>query len=834
MPGAISNAVCGPQVPGTEPPEDGTELQDLNPCPLNVCCNVWGQCGTTDDFCVEAPADTGAPGTSKPGKNGCISSCGMEITNNNSPPSSFAHVAYFEAWNHNRRCLHMDVGKIDRDKYTHIHFAFADITPDYQVDVSKHQGQFNLMKTLTGIKRIVSFGGWAYSTEAPTYNIFRTGVTPANRVLLANNVVEFINGHGLEGVDFDWEYPAAPDLPDIPPGIIQEGQDYLEFLKLVKRRLPDKSVSIAAPASYWYLKGYPIKEIGAVVDYMIYMTYDLHGQWDHGNKWSSPGCIEGDCLRSHINLTETNSALAMITKAGVPANKVFVGISSYGRSFRMAEEGCTGVMCRFLGTSTESLAAKGPCTNTSGYISSAEIREILYQGQDSENSGYRVETYHDHASNSDIMVYNEVEWVAWMTDVTKRTRIDYYRGLNFGGVSDWAVDLDRDWGPYQIGESDLDQDGGRGCDLSLEFDDLEALEEAADGLQEGCHVIYALRILSKMLSDAVARYRDVDNGYDGKFNSYRRHMEKVLPAQLEQWAYWRDRDGFRGDGQKYFDCKFEGNSEWEGECPVPDDVVGNLLVGYWYLDMTLRDSDGFDKALSELGIDRSWVEFSRHKEEIRCTPTQQPTQCWTFDLAIEGYPTLKSDFEVPNPKDVVDEVLPNLAKLEDQLTAAIFDISLGIWEGNNADVVEVLSMPVFMMVQAVEGMATAKEIGDEVEEEEEKNLILTIITAVLFFVPVVGQFSAAAAGLVGLARAFAAAGAAGSLAMTIVDIIENPEAAPMAIASMLLGGRIRTPKNFADAAAARRAMSDAMRGNVGDVFKKHDDTLQRVLAACRR
>jgi hypothetical protein len=273
MPASVSNAICGPQVPGTKIPTDGTALKDLNPCPLNVCCNVWGQCGLTKDFCVPAPADTGAPGTSKPGANGCIASCGMNITNNASPPSSFAHVAYFEAWNSERDCLNMDVTDIDTKKYTHIHFAFIDITPDYSIDVSKVQAQFDKLKRMTGIKRIISFGGWAFSTEAPTYTIFRQGVTKANRVTLANNVIDFLQEHNLDGVDFDWEYPAAPDLPEIPAGILQEGLDYLEFLKIVKRRTQDigKSLSIAAPSSYWYLKGFPIKEIGAVVDYIIYM-----------------------------------------------------------------------------------------------------------------------------------------------------------------------------------------------------------------------------------------------------------------------------------------------------------------------------------------------------------------------------------------------------------------------------------------------------------------------------------------------------------------------------------------------------------------------------------
>ena len=55
----------------------------------------------TEDFCIESPADTGAPDTFKPGANGCISNCGMDIVNNEEPPDSFSAVAYFEAWNEN-------------------------------------------------------------------------------------------------------------------------------------------------------------------------------------------------------------------------------------------------------------------------------------------------------------------------------------------------------------------------------------------------------------------------------------------------------------------------------------------------------------------------------------------------------------------------------------------------------------------------------------------------------------------------------------------------------------------------------------------------------------
>lgn len=67
----------------------------------------------------------------------------------------------------------------------------------------------------------------------------------------------------------------------------------------MKSAMPSgKTVSFAAPASYWYLKQFPMKTIGKFVDYVVYMTYDLHGQWDAGNAWATPGCPTGNCLRS--------------------------------------------------------------------------------------------------------------------------------------------------------------------------------------------------------------------------------------------------------------------------------------------------------------------------------------------------------------------------------------------------------------------------------------------------------------------------------------------------------------------------------------------------------
>ncbi|KAK2762269.1 hypothetical protein FQN54_001279 [Arachnomyces sp. PD_36] len=437
MPAYIKDAECGPQVPGTKKPDNDTMIDNLNECPLNVCCNTWGHCGTDEGFCIDTSIEN-TPGTAEYGTNGCVSNCGLSIVNNNEPPAEFSRIAYFEAWNRERPCLHMDVTDIG-DPHTHIHFSFGHITEDYEVSAQGSESQFKLLVDMKDIKRIMSFGGWAFSNDPATSHIIRNGVKSENRQKFADNIVKFVEDNGLDGVDFDWEYPGADDIPGSDPGTPEDGPNYLEFLKLVREGLgDDKVLAIAAPASYWYLKNFPIDEISDVVSYIVYMTYDLHGQWDVDNKFVSPGCPEGNCLRSHVNSTITNNALAMVTKAGVKANKIMVGVTSYGRSFKMADPGCKDPMCKYLGERNKSPAMPGQCTETGGYIADAETLQIEKDGN------YTVERYWDEDSDSDIFIYNGDEWVGWMTEETKNRRLGSYKQLNFAGASDWAIDLQGD------------------------------------------------------------------------------------------------------------------------------------------------------------------------------------------------------------------------------------------------------------------------------------------------------------------------------------------------------------------------------------------------------
>jgi chitinase len=179
-------------------------------------------------------------------------------------------------------------------------------------------------------------------------------------------------------------------------------------------------------------------------------------------------------------------------------------------------------------------------------------------------------------------------------------------------------------------------------------------------------------------------------------------------------------------------------------------------------------------------------------------------------------PYLKKDYEIPDPKDIVEQAIDNTGNLAVAISARTMDISLGQWMGSSADVVQSLAVPVFMVQNAVEGMEDAKELGEEAEKEAAKKV------------------AAIAAGLVQVARLIAIAGIAGNAALGIQDIVENPEMAPLAILGMLTGGRLKSPKEFKDAAAFRRAMTGNNIASLGESFAKQDGMIQKIVKTCDR
>ncbi|KAL4958341.1 glycoside hydrolase superfamily [Aspergillus filifer] len=421
LPAPRTGAACGPTVPGTEMPTDGTPLAALNPCPLNACCNTLGNCGVSPEFCIFEEGPTGNPGTAPKGRLGCISNCGMDIVDNSEPPAEFMRIGYYESFNLDRPCLNLRAAHIKVHDYSHIHWGFATIDPSFRIGVNDTHKQWPDFLALEGVKRIVSFGGWGYTVNGEVYDVLREAMKPENVDTFIVNIMEFVQDNGLDGVDFDWEYPGASSAPPVNTGLQADGPNYLAFLKKLRKIFPrDKTVSMAAPASYWHLKGFPIEEMWRHLDYIIYMTYDFHGQWDYETSYIQDWCEGGNCLRSHV------------TKAGVPRNAIAVGVASYGRAFGMVDADCSGPECKFKGPETG--AIPGMCTRTPGIIAIAEIEALIIEGDINES-------YYDPASDSNILIYNDTQWVAFMSKGTMRRRVEYYRNLKFAGFANWAVDL---------------------------------------------------------------------------------------------------------------------------------------------------------------------------------------------------------------------------------------------------------------------------------------------------------------------------------------------------------------------------------------------------------
>lgn len=152
----------------------------------------------------------------------------------------------------------------------------------------------------------------------------------------------------------------VPRTPGTSAGPHDVGKQYLTFLKTVRDLLPDpKSLSVVLSPYYTYIHDFPVKEISKITDYIVFKGYDLHGQSDQGNVQANPGCLVGNCLRSHINKTEVEIGLNALVADGVSKKKIVMGMSSYGRSFVMNDTYCFAENCRFSGPPNVSFAKPG-------------------------------------------------------------------------------------------------------------------------------------------------------------------------------------------------------------------------------------------------------------------------------------------------------------------------------------------------------------------------------------------------------------------------------------------------------------------------------------------
>ena len=115
-----------------------------------------------------------------------------------------------------------------------------------------------------------------------------------------------------DGLQIDWE--------SVPK---EDDENFWEFLKKLKEELKGKPLSMAIPARTKTLQrdAYNYEKLSAIADRIIIMAYDEH--WST----SKPGAIAS---------TDWCRRIAEYTKTQIPAEKLVMGLSLYGRTWMSA------------------------------------------------------------------------------------------------------------------------------------------------------------------------------------------------------------------------------------------------------------------------------------------------------------------------------------------------------------------------------------------------------------------------------------------------------------------------------------------------------------------
>ncbi|KAH0171368.1 glycoside hydrolase family 6 protein, partial [Aureobasidium melanogenum] len=387
------------------------------------------------------------------------------------------------------------------------------------------------------------------------------------------------------------------------------------------------------------------------------------------------------------------------------------------------------------------------------------------------------------------------------------------------------------------------------CDYTKTFNNLDDLNAAADGIRPDCLAIYAMQTLITMLDTAYDNYTSVNDGYDEEFGYYVKYIQRLVPIVLDQSFMFdaaNSKDWLNiappGPGMSYFDCHINTKGSKTFPCTELDSFSHTRDMSYGKTTLTLRDEDGYNRALGDAGLAPDWVVLGDHKVD---KDFAAPGASRKFEYKFSGYPIENPDMFVPNPKDLVTKGLGSIPELRLSMQATYLEIVLGLYTGGSTmDAAEAYSTPVFMLMQAVDSMAQAKALAakeEEIEEKEaerKKNFIILIISVVLLFVPVVGEEVALAAGLVNLARTIAIAGELGNTALAVYDTVQDPKSAIVNILGMLIGvGSIakveRTGQGLGDVARLKRGMTADHIAGLGSVFKNNDDKLQTIVRVCR-
>lgn len=198
---------------------------------------------------------------------------------------------------------------------THINYAFGHVNDSFdgvRIDNPDRLRMIvDLKKQYPKLRVLLSVGGWGSGRFS------EMAASDKNRLLFAKDCRRVVDDFGLDGIDIDWEYPTQSSA-----GISSSPDDTKHFTLLMRdlrQELGNKLLTCATIASGEYID---FRCCISYIDMVNVMSYDM------GN----PPYHHSALYPSEItNWMTTSAAIEAHLKAGVPCEKLVMGMPLYGR-----------------------------------------------------------------------------------------------------------------------------------------------------------------------------------------------------------------------------------------------------------------------------------------------------------------------------------------------------------------------------------------------------------------------------------------------------------------------------------------------------------------------